>query len=160
MKFKLTLLALSGLLVFAGCKKDKDDDATPNNPPQNTNTKELLVGKNWKLTKANTTTDTANILTNPFYSALVGCITDDILTFKDDNTYTLSDGETPCSAAILPESGTWEVSQDQKSLITNKGTDEEKTLTIVEVTASKVRVNTEFEYMGGVIPVEGTFTAQ
>jgi hypothetical protein len=159
MKLKLTLLALSGLLVFAGCKKDKDD-ATPNNPPQNTNTKELLVGKNWKLTKANTTSDTTNILTHPTYSFFVGCATDDILTFQEDSTYTLNDGETPCSAAILPESGTWELSQDQKSLITNKGTDKEKTLTIVEVTANKVRVNTEFDYMGGVLPVEGTFTAQ
>ncbi|MBO9701706.1 MAG: lipocalin family protein [Sporocytophaga sp.] len=160
MKSKLTLLAFCGLLLFVGCKKDKDDDATPNNPPQNTNTKELLVGKNWKLTKANLTTDTTNILTNPMYSALVGCVTDDILIFKNDNTYTLSDGGTPCSAALLPPSGTWELSQDQKSIVTNKGTEEEKTLTLAEVTATKVKANTEFEYMGAVLPVEGTFTAQ
>jgi hypothetical protein len=159
MKFRLALLALSGLLVIAGCKKDKDDNVTPNDPPQNTNVKEALVGKSWKLTKASLATDTStNILNDPTYSLLIGCIKDDILTFNEDNTYNLNDGGTKCGAALLPSSGTYEVSQDQKTLTTDKGTNNEKSLKLVEVTDTKIKVDTEFEYLGAV--VQGTFTAQ
>ncbi len=164
MKLKLTLLALSGLLVFAGCKKDKDDDATPNNPPQNTNTKELLVGKNWKLTGAKAFLgDSIDVYNTSPYKEQIECAKDDIITFNEDNTYTLNDGGSSCSTAILPESGIWELSADQKTLTTDKGTAKEKVLTFIYVTSSTMKANTNIDVNMGVpisVPVTGTFTAQ
>lgn len=161
MKLKLTLLALSGLLVFAGCKKDKDD-ATPNNPQQNN--KELLVGKNWKLTGAKAFLgDSIDVYNTDPYKAQVECAKDDIITFKNDNTYTLNDGGTACATAILPESGVWELSADQKTLTTDKGTDKEKVLNLILVTSSTLKANTTIEVNMGIplsVPVTGTFTAQ
>jgi len=163
MKLKLTLLAFCGLLIFAGCKKDKDD-ATPNNPQQDSKTKELLVGKNWKLTGAKAFLgDSIDVYSTSPYKEQIECAKDDIIIFKDDNTYTLNNGGTQCSAAILPESGTWELSADQKTLITDKGTNKEKELNLIYVTSSTLKVNTSFEVNMGApisVPVTGTFTAQ
>ncbi len=162
MKLKLTLLALSGLLVFAGCKKDKDDDATPNNPQQDSKTKELIVGKNWKLTAAKAliplidadSTDLINT-PNPLVTVLVNCIKDDIITYNADGTYTLNNGGTACSPA-LPTSGTWELSADQKTLTTDKGTSNERVLNLISV--SETTINATTTYSG--YTARGSFTAQ
>ncbi|WP_028981290.1 lipocalin family protein [Sporocytophaga myxococcoides] len=161
MKLKLTLLAFCGLLVFAGCKKDKDD-ATPNNPQQDSKTKELIVGKNWKLTAAKAlipiiSTDTTDIYnsTNPLVTQFVDCIKDDIITYNADGTYTLDPKTTVCSPA-LPTSGTWELSADQKTLTTDKGTDNERVLNLISVSSTTINATTT--YSG--ITARGTFTAQ
>ncbi|GAL83858.1 hypothetical protein MYP_1086 [Sporocytophaga myxococcoides] len=160
MKLKLTLLALSGLLVFAGCKKDKDDDATPSNPPQNTNTKELLVGKNWKLTGAKAFLgDSIDVYNNPLYATYVDCYKDDIITYSEQGTYALNDGDKTCSPA-LQTSGTWELSADQKTLFMDKGTESERTFNITSITSTTLIANTAFDTDFGPVQAKGTFTAQ
>lgn len=161
MKLKLTLLAFCGLLVFAGCKKDKDD-ATPNNTQQDSKTKELIVGKGWKLTAAKALiplidTDSTDLInsTNPLVTTYVSCIKDDIITYNENGTYTLNNGGTACDPA-LPASGTWELSADQKTLTTDKGTDNERVLNLLSVSSTTINATTT--YSG--FTARGTFTAQ
>lgn len=137
--FKIKNLILMGLVVFilSACEKDKDSDTNANN----------IIGI-WTITSS--TFDAtingesivqylmealgldqtqAEAMASLFISPFTGTI--DI---KSDGTYTsVIEGET--------ESGTWELSSDNKKLTLDAGTPDESVMDVVVLTSSNLEVS-------------------
>lgn len=135
---KLLTLAVIGLsLSLVSCKKD--DDPTK---------KEMLTGKNWKLT--GWTIDPAlPVIGSNFYNQLDACSKDDLTNFATDGKVTFDEGATKCQvSAPQTTTGTWALSTDEKTVsVTSDG--ETTSITIVSLTSSKF-VGTYVEEQGGV----------
>lgn len=123
---KLLTLAVIGLsLSLVSCKKD--DDPTK---------KEMLTGKNWKLT--GWTIDPAlPVIGSNFYNQLNACFKDDLTKFSTDGKITFDEGATKCQVSDpQTTTGTWALSTDEKTVsITSDG--ETTSYTIVSLSSSK-----------------------
>ncbi len=122
----LAVIGLLSVLIFS-CKKDKDKD------PEKTR-KELITNK-WRVTDIKL--GGTSIL--PIAPEL-NCITDNILTFKSDGSFTMEEGTNVCSPA-LEGNGTWSlVENDTRIKLDFVDTEEEALIPILELTATILRV--------------------
>lgn len=140
----LFCLTVFSLFILASCKKDKDED--PSTPLS-------IVGK-WK--QSSGTYNPAYFGTTDYFADYEACEKDDIIEFKSDNTFEINEGATKCDPS------------DPQVLFTdnysyNAAT---KTLTIdgqsivIELTATTLTVNDEFEDNGVTYTDHSTYTRQ
>ncbi len=105
----VALAALScGMLVFASCKKDKDEP------------KDLLTAPScWKTVK----TESRSTTTDPWTDDSEACSTDDCTRFNSDGTASFDEGATKCDPTDPQTStGSYTLSDDGKSItITQDG---------------------------------------
>ena len=130
------VLLLAGITGFYSCEKDKDT----------TNVRELIVNYIWAY-------DTLEVsdLTNT--GLLIAAAFTDLVyeeseyDFSDDGTYTLT-------SDLIEEDGTWEL-VNNKTLVMDKGTDDETELEILQIdnTTSKLKMHVEGDFFG--TPVSG-----
>lgn len=137
MKKLLTLAVAAFSLSLVSCKKD--DDPTK---------KEMLTGKNWKVT-AWTIDPALPVIGSNFYNQLEACTKDDLTSFSADGKATFDEGATKCNVSDpQTTTGTWALSTDEKTLsVTSDG--ETTSITIVSLSSSKF-VGTFVQQEGGV----------
>jgi hypothetical protein len=137
--FKLTLTLLV-VFLFA-CKKDENTTKT-------NSTKDLITSGVWKVTGYSSTA------TDPFTAAVIKGWNDDLkaadlfVTYSANGSYMYSDGS---------EFGTWELSGD-KTIIFEKGTADELTSTIDNITTNSLVITYPWE-MSDSLTVNVTETA-
>ncbi len=114
MKMTIKTIAMACIAIgitITGCKKK--EEATPTATPTPAPTKkELLIGKNWKVT-AQTSNPAIDwngngIMVTDIYAQMTACDKDDILIFNSNFTTTNDEGVLKCNPAS-PQStaGTW-----------------------------------------------------
>lgn len=137
----LAVILLMSVVVFS-CKKDKDD------PEEEPTRKELITNK-WKITDVRTG-GTSILLLVPTLS----CITDNIVTFKSNETFTMEEGANVCSPAF-EGSGTWSlVENDTKvKLLFSEPEDSEVLAPITELTTTTLKISYYFED----VPIPGNY---
>jgi hypothetical protein len=120
---KFALLIIACLTILAACKKD---DADPSK-------KELLCGKNWKMTAL--TINATGVTIDVFALYYEDCDKDDLVRFNEDGT-TLMDYKVRCDPSDpATETGTWSFNSDQ-TVLTMDG----DAYNIVELTGSTLKV--------------------
>ena len=119
MKTTIFTFFLAAFVAFASCKKDD-----PTTPPVNTPTKKEMLVRTWKIQSM-----TVNQMPLPdsMYAS-------NRLTFKTDGTYISSDGSSS------DDTGTWEFNSDETKLIMDKGTSDESTGDIIELSTTKLHM--------------------
>jgi hypothetical protein len=125
MKKTILLLLLLGFVTVA-CKKEEDP------------TRSELISRVWKVASviSNGSTDTQTD-----YSAYR-------LTFKSDGSYTFTNALT----SITPTTGTWELADNEQSLLLNKGTSAEQKAIIQQITSNNFDVSFTYKnYKNGEI---------
>jgi hypothetical protein len=118
LKTTIFTLFLAAFVAFAACKKDE-----PTTPPVTPPTKKEMISRTWKV-------ETMTVNQMPFPDSF---FVDNRLTFKTDGTYSTFDGTDT-------ETGTWEFSTDETKVIMDKGTSDEETMDIVELSSTKLHV--------------------
>lgn len=144
MKKLFLLCIVASLLVVSACKKDSEPTK-----------KELLTGKNWKLTAYTVdpsfpiVDDLGNIIyTNDFYAQMSDCDTDDLTKYNTDGTAIYDEGPSKCDPAYIQTTpGTWVFSADE-SVITINFNDSPASYTILELTSSTLKMKI-IESFGG-----------
>lgn len=114
----LLLLTLCVTLVVASCKKDEKSTMTK---------KEMLSAKSWKLSSSKT---------NGVADVLSDCDKDDFITMTANGIYTYNPGSNKCDPSETSETGTWALSNDEKSLLIDG-----ESLDIIELTESKLIIS-------------------
>lgn len=132
----LSILVLS-VIAMSGCNKDEDG----NGPDKQS----LLTAHVWNFDKLTTTSTDAEVqFTVAFMAAL---LTESTISFTANGVYTWT---------ILGESdtGTWELSADGKTLTMDKGTEDERTQTLVTLNNDLLETKENLEDEDdGTIPV-------
>ncbi|MGN7823959.1 hypothetical protein ACTJJB_27795 [Chitinophaga sp. 22536] len=94
-KTGMALCAIAGMLLFAHCKKDKQDN------PKDPSFKEFLIGKKWQLSAytANPGMDDGegHVITD-IYAVFPACMKDDFTEYFADGTGAEDEGATKCAA--------------------------------------------------------------
>lgn len=131
MKLSLKNLAVLMLVSFAtfSCKKDKED-------PKTEPTKKELLANKWRITDVKFGGTSVLALATE-----LRCITDNIMTFKSDSTFTLEEGTNVCSPAF-EGSGRWILVENDTKIKLNFSApeDDEVLIPIEELTSSTLRV--------------------
>lgn len=97
------------LLLLTSCQKENDD-------PNNTK-KDLLTSAAWKLVSFKVTVGT---VTEEVFDTFEPCSTDDLITFRADNTVLLDEGLTKCEPDDPQNTtGTWSFSENETKLTIN-----------------------------------------
>ncbi len=142
MKLSLKTMAVIALVSVAAfsCKKEKKDSK-----PEPTR-KELLTNK-WKISDVKLGGTSVLGFSTDFQ-----CITDNILTFKSDNTFTLEEGAKVCTPKF-EGSGSWALAENDTKvkLIFDDG--EEALIPIEELSSSILRV----KYNLSDVPIPGNY---
>lgn len=176
---QLSIIIIS-LALLGACK----DDESPSESKE-----KLLAGetsKDWKVTAILGSTDYPDLSAFSFdiynNKAYVGtlelpadqfdlptfpeCAKDDIITFKADKTYSVSDGGSPCSGTSIFQlsSGKWELIDDGNTLKLTTSSGQQIDYKLIEVTEKNIvgENQTEFSMNGNNVDVtiKTTFTAQ
>lgn len=87
------------------------------------------------------------------------CRLDDTMTLKSDGTYSFDGGGTSCgledNAGTV--TGTWEVSEDKKSLIFNKQTANEYAALVVDQTENSIELVSNYRFRGVSLELRGEY---
>jgi hypothetical protein len=110
---------LAAFVAFASCKKEETTTPPVHNP-----TKKEMISRTWKV-------ETMTVNQMPMPDSF---FVNSRMTFKADGTYTTSDGSGD------DDNGTWEFNSEENKIIMDKGTSDEETMDIVELSSSKLRV--------------------
>ena len=155
------------LLLAISCWqcKSADNDPTPAPTPPAQPNSELLVGKNWKLTRA--VIDPAydyfgqqRLITN-IYSGLPICSLDDLYRYDKPNTFTISDGANVCSGNSSTGSYTWKLSSDETIITQVFGAPySDNIYTIESVDANKLALKQVKIYYGTQYTLRFEYTKQ
>jgi Lipocalin-like domain len=142
---KLTLLALSAILIFSiGCSKD-DKEPTPAE----------LLSKAWIQTDFLVTI--SGVTESVFDSEYEICDQDNVYNFKSDGTFTVTEGTSKCDPADLDEvsSGTWTLLENGKKISIDTIDEDPQILDIEELTNSSMKVSIIDNSAG--LPIKVTF---
>ncbi len=114
MKFSKPILFITTVLMvsIASCSKESEKSR-----------KELLTDKGcWKLLKVEVLYNSANEFEDgtALFRSSQECKKDDCYNFGKDNSYTVTEGATKCTASDpdILKSGTWSITEDNRVLIT------------------------------------------
>ena len=134
--FYFLVVILAGILGFYSCEKTEEGS----------NVRDLIVNNTWvyDTLEISDLTNTGLVLAATFtHLAYAGSEYD----FKDDGTYTLT-------SDLANIDGTWELVED-KTIITDKGTENEEELQIIEInsTEAKLSIHVEGSFFG--TPISG-----
>lgn len=123
LKFSTGILVCLVILVTSGCEEDQ------------LNKEGLLTAHPWKFEKFETNSANPDIQSMAIFANALLAASGAVWTFDEDgsHTLTLTNLDPPES-----ETGTWELSSDGKTLILEKGTDDEGETTIRTLTSSKL----------------------
>ncbi len=103
---KKLILLLSVITIFYSCEKNKTE-TTPKT------VEELIAGGSWKITKEEIKLGPA-----PFIDDIDDCQKDDLLSFKENGTYSLDAGKVKCYEDEMQiETGEWTLTSDNKNII-------------------------------------------
>jgi hypothetical protein len=105
---------MAAFVAFASCKKEE----TPAPP-----TKKEMLTKTWKIQSL---TANGQQMPDSFF-------VNSRLTFKADGTYTETDGSDT-------DTGTWEFTDNDTKILMDKGTSDEQSADILELSSSKLRM--------------------
>ncbi len=128
--FKYASPFLILLFLFAALGCEKEDEFSK---------EELLTAHTWRFSDMTADTDTQDIL--DLVTFVKTLMTGGTLSFDDDGTYSMT-------AMQQTDTGTWDLSSDEKTLIMDKGTVDESETTLVSLTLSKMKWEDEGEYNG------------
>jgi|GEM_PF-5580496 len=129
-------ILLAGIIGFCSCEKDKETDSV----------RDLMVNNIWAYDTLEVSDLTnAGLLIAAAFTHLV--YENSEYDFKDNGTYTLT-------SDLVDEDGTWEL-VDNKTIITDKGTEDEAELEILQIdnTIAKLKLSVEGDFFG--TPVSG-----
>lgn len=164
MKLRILIICLTTITVMNSCKKDAP--AASSSTTTDTKTA-LLCGKNWMMTAftVNPGIDyygTGTLLTN-LYGTLQPCEANNLINFSTNNSYTIDEGATKCTAGASQtfETGTWAFNSDKTHLLmTETGSSTADDYTIVSLTETSAQL-TQTVVAGGITYVyTETFTKQ
>ncbi|MCB2219744.1 MAG: lipocalin family protein [Bacteroidetes bacterium] len=134
---KSGILLIAMALVFAGCKKDENDD---DNPQNSKTTSEYLTGGYWKVTAMSIDPGIGfgGVVITDFYSQMPPCVKDDLVKFNSDGSITDDEGATKCDVNDPQTSndGTWVLSQDNQSVTVDYPDEDAITFTIIDLNDS------------------------
>ena len=153
------------LLIVAGsCWQCKSTASDPTPAPTQPNS-DLLVGKDWKLTRA--VIDPAydyfgqQRLINNIYAGLPICTLDDLYRYEKPNTFTISEGTNACPGNSLAGSYTWKLSNDETTLTQVFGASfSDNVYTIESVDANKLALKQIKVYYGNQYTLRFEYTKQ
>nr|WP_295870222.1 hypothetical protein [uncultured Chitinophaga sp.] len=136
----MALCAVSGMLLFTQCKKDKKDD------PKDLSFKEFLVGKKWQLSAYTVNPgidDGEGQVITDLYAVFPACMKDDFTEYFANGTAAEDEGPTKCSPAS-PQRRTfnWDLKAD--GTLEGRGDDDDFTGTY---RAEKIN-NTSYKITG------------
>ena len=135
------------MLGFAACK----DDPAPSK-------KELIVSGSglWKLTAQ---TITVQGQTEDVFGDIDACSRDNIDSYTSSGAYQMLEGDTKCDPTdpTIVENGTWTIVGNLLTTTVDGDTDSN---TIVELTKSRMVLDTELEVFGITATIRGTFEKQ
>ena len=127
--FKYTSPFLILLFLFAALGCEKEDEFSK---------EELLTAHTWRFSDMTADTDTQDIL--DLITFVKALMTGATLNFDDDGTYSMT-------AMQQTDTGTWDLSSDEKTLIMDKGTADESETTLVSLTLTKMVWEDEGSYL-------------
>lgn len=150
MKFSTRIIAGIGasLILFAACKKDKDDDKTNVTPTENK--KDNLLNGKWQYEAFSTVThvkdSTMGIDTtfNSDLGDLEACDKDDFIIFLSSGKVSVDEGATKCdpSDPQVDSTSTWSLNSDNtKITVTEQGSTSPSTYDIQELSSSKMKIH-------------------
>jgi Lipocalin-like domain len=146
---KFTILLL--IIALAGCSKD--DGGTK------VQTKKEMFAKTWKQVDLLAAIG-AGVQTSVFTTFLTACQQDNLWNFKPDGTYTVTEGPTRCNASVdVVTTGTWTMTDNDTKVTFVDATNGTQTYTIVELTATALRLNGIQTYQGTPVNVTAVFAA-
>ncbi|HRP54473.1 DUF5004 domain-containing protein [Agriterribacter sp.] len=144
-KYALFLLLFSAL-VFASCKKEKDEEPAPP-------TKKELLSNKWKVADVKNAGGTSVI---DFPVSQIVCLKDNIFTLKTDDTYTIDEGAEVCDPSTA-QSGTWKLTDNETKIEFAQTTGDPLILTLIDVNATTLTI--AYAITGTGIPgADGTYT--
>ncbi|MEA1898182.1 MAG: lipocalin family protein, partial [Bacteroidota bacterium] len=126
LKIASPVLVLLFLFAALGCEKEDEFSK-----------EELLTAHTWRFSDMTADTDTQDIL--DLITFVKALMTGGTLSFDDDGTYSMT-------AMQQTDTGTWELSSDEKTLIMDKGTADESETTLVSLTLTKMVWEDEGDY--------------
>ncbi|HYG14623.1 MAG TPA: lipocalin family protein [Bacteroidia bacterium] len=132
-QIKLMVTALVALAVTAvSCKKDTDNNPTPNKPAPATKP-QMLTAKSWKMTSS---------VTNgvEWLWILPGCEKDNTVLFKTNGVATMDEGPTKCKATDpQTDNGTWKFLNNETKLVMDEDTSD-----IIKITPDSLVLKSVF----------------
>ncbi len=150
MKNKWSIASFLFIAILAiGISCDKDEDTVP--LPV---TRAQLLARSWKQTDLLAVI--AGTEQSVFTTVLTACQRDNIWTFKDDGTYTVSEGATKCNSGDpdIATSGTWQLTENDTKIIIDDISQAAQTFTITELNSSTLKISGTQVIQG--TPVNGT----
>lgn len=141
-KYALFLLLFSAL-VFASCKKDKDEEPAPP-------TKKELLSNKWKVADVQDAGGTSYI---NFPVDQIKCLTDNIFTLREDNTYNIDEGSKVCDPSTA-QSGTWKLTDNDTKIEFTQAAGDPLVVNLVDVNTTTLKISYELTD----IPLPGTYT--
>jgi hypothetical protein len=144
-KYALFLLLFSAL-VFASCKKDKDEEPAPP-------TKKELLSNKWKVADVKNASGTS-VIGLPLPQIM--CLKDNIFTLKTDDTYTIDEGAVVCEPSTA-QSGTWQLTGNDTKIQFTPSTGDPLTFDLIDVNTTTLQI--AYAITGTGIPgADGTYT--
>lgn len=144
-KYALFLLLFSAL-VFASCKKDKDEEPAPP-------TKKELLSNKWKVADVKNASGTS-VIGLPLPQIM--CLKDNIFTLKTDDTYTIDEGAVVCEPSTA-QSGTWQFTSNDTKIQFTPSTGDPLTFDLIDVNTTTLQI--AYAITGTGIPgADGTYT--
>ncbi len=163
MKNILFIATIVGVQLMSGCKKE-DKINPPNTVGGNSVTREKLLDKSWKLVAK--TVDPAKSpgffkdKVTDWYAQLEACEKDNVKSYKGDGSMMFDEGATKCKTDDAQSvAGTWLFNSDNSTITEKKGS-AEKSMTVVEVSATTLKTTYSESGIDGKYTYIETYTAQ
>lgn len=156
---RLLVFMMGGVALFSSCKKDDKSSGSTSA------TFSAIADKKWQLTAYSMTYMGSK---TDAYDLMSSCSRDNLWTMRSDKTNLLDEGATKCSSSD-PQTkveGTWELRSGDKEIYlkgfssTGATGITDMTLTIVEISATTLKVKYTTTVNGPVIENEATYTAR
>lgn len=146
------LFVFALILLSFSCSKDDNKAPAP--------TKKDLFAKTWRQTDILAALG-GGVQSSVFTTVLTACQQDNLWQFKTDGTYTLLEGATRCptSTSDVITTGTWTFSENDTKVTFVDAVNGTQTFTILELTATTMRLNGQINYQGTPVNVTAVFTA-
>ena len=163
MKSIVLIAALVSTQLLTGCKKE-DKINPPNTVGGNSITREKLLDKSWKLVSK--TVDPAKspgflkAKVTDWYAQMESCQKDNLKSYKGDGSMIFDEGATKCKSDDAQSTGaTWLFNSDNATITEKRGSTN-KSLTVIEVSASTLKSTYSEDGMDGKYTYTEIYTAQ